>query len=102
MFNNKNNQNNYQNKNNQQNNSQNNQNNNQNQKNNKKDSSYQSKKDNENSDEDHRSSSYLINSVASATDFTGYAVTVPENEDEGENLSELFSDVPVSYKGNEQ
>ena len=95
---NKNNQNNYQNKNNQQNNEK----NSQNQKNNKKESSYQSKKNDENSDEDHRSSSYLINSVASATDFTGYAVTVPEDEDEGDNLSELFPDVPVSYKGNKQ
>ena len=39
---------------------------------------------------------YFTNPVASATDCTGFAVTIPHNNAEAKSLSHLCGDVPVT------
>ena len=38
---------------------------------------------------------FLTNNVASSTDATGFAVTIPRTDEEAEGLSEMFNNVPV-------
>ncbi|MBP3347434.1 MAG: hypothetical protein J6L92_01615 [Clostridia bacterium] len=39
---------------------------------------------------------FLTNPVASSTDRTGFAVTVPPTEDSARELSEMFGNIPLT------
>ena len=39
---------------------------------------------------------FLTNPVASATDRTGFAVTVPQTQFNAEELSDMFGDIPIT------
>ncbi len=39
---------------------------------------------------------YLTNPVASASDFTGYGISMPMDDYEAENLSTMFENIPVT------
>ena len=38
---------------------------------------------------------FLTNPIASANEYTGYGINMPMSEDEADNLSEMFDDVPI-------
>ena len=38
---------------------------------------------------------FLTNPVASANEFTGYGIKLPLSEDEADDLSDMFEDIPT-------